>query len=118
MTATIAPQRLSQRVGRDGFRRLLHAEWTKFRTVAGWVTGMVLAALMMVLVALLAGVSSDQKGSPPVSVGPHGEPVADSFYFVHQPLAGDGSISVSVSALDSSVPEGPGDLRPGVVPWA
>jgi hypothetical protein len=119
VTPTTAPHRLGQRVGRGGFRRLLHAEWTKFRTVLGWVTGMVVvAALMMVLAALLAGVSSDQKGSPPVPVGPGGEPVADSFYFVHQPLAGDGSISVSVSALDSSVPQGLGDLRPGVVPWA
>jgi ABC-type transport system involved in multi-copper enzyme maturation permease subunit len=103
---------------RAGFRRVLHAEWTKFRTVAGWVTTMVTAALMVVLVALLTGVSSDQQGSPPVPIGPGGEPVTDSFYFVHQPLAGDGSVSVSVSALTSSVPQGLGDLRPGVVPWA
>lgn len=104
--------------GRDGFLRVLHAEWTKFRTIPGWVTGMAVAALMVVLVALLAGVSSDQKGAPPVAIGPGGEPVTDSFYFVHQPLAGDGSVSVSVSALDSSVPQGLGDLRPGIVPWA
>ena len=25
----------------DGFAQLLHAEWTKFRTVRGWVIGMV-----------------------------------------------------------------------------
>jgi ABC-type transport system involved in multi-copper enzyme maturation permease subunit len=97
---------------------LLHAEWTKFRTVLGWVTGTAVAALMVVLVALLAGVSSSQGGSPPVPIGPGGEPVTDSFYFVHQPLAGNGSITVSVSALESSIPKGPGDLRPGVVPWA
>jgi ABC-type transport system involved in multi-copper enzyme maturation permease subunit len=97
---------------------LLHAEWTKFRTVLGWVTGMVVAALLVVLVAVLAGLSSDQKGSAPVPIGPGGEPVTDSFYFLHQPLAGDGSITVSVSALESSTPNGPGDLRPGLVPWA
>jgi ABC-type transport system involved in multi-copper enzyme maturation permease subunit len=97
---------------------LLRAEWTKFRTVPGWVTGMAVAALMVVLVALLAGVSSDQKGSPPVPTGPGGEPVTDSFYFVHQPLAGDGSVTVSVSALESSVPKGIEGLRPGTVPWA
>jgi hypothetical protein len=97
---------------------VLHAEWTKFRTVLGWVTGMVAAALMVVLVALLAGVSSSQQGSPPVPTGPGGEPVADSFYFVHQPLAGDGSITVSVSALESGIPKGLDDLRPGIVPWA
>jgi hypothetical protein len=118
VTPTVTPYRSGQRAWRDGFLQLLHAEWTKFRTVRGWVTGMAAAALMVVLVALLAGVSSNQKGSPPVPVGPGGEPVTDSFYFVHQPLAGNGSITVSVSALRSSIPEGPGDLRPGVVPWA
>ncbi|WP_019630172.1 ABC transporter permease subunit [Actinomadura atramentaria] len=91
----------------------LRAEWTKFRTVRGWMVGTVAAALMIVLFALLTGASSDQKGAPPVPVGPGGEPVTDSFYFVHRPLAGNGSVSVSVSALDSRVPEGP-----GVVPWA
>jgi len=98
--------------------RLLHAEWTKFRTVPGWMAGMAVAALLVVLVALLAGASSDQHGAPPVPTGPGGEPVTDSFYFVHRPLAGDGSITVSVSALESSVPQGLGDLRPGIVPWA
>ncbi|MEU0809266.1 hypothetical protein [Streptomyces sp. NPDC005970] len=97
---------------------VVHAEWTKFRTVRGWVVGVVVAALMPVLFALLVGVSSDQKGSPPVPIGPGGVPVTDSFYFVHQPLAGNGSITVSVSALRSSIPERPGDLRPGTVPWA
>jgi hypothetical protein len=118
VTPTRTPYRPSQRVGRDGFLQLLHAEWTKFRTVRGWVAGMVVAALMVVLVALLAGVSSNQKGAPPVPIGPGGEPVTDSFYFVHQPLAGNGSITVSVSALRSSIPTGPADLQPGIVPWA
>jgi ABC-type transport system involved in multi-copper enzyme maturation permease subunit len=118
VTAAVTPHPPRQRVGRDGFLQLLHAEWTKFRTVVGWVTGMVVAALLMVLVALLAGVSSNQNGSPPVPLGPGGEPVTDSFYFVHQPLTGNGSITVSVSALRSSIPERPGDLKPGIVPWA
>jgi hypothetical protein len=118
VTPTVTPYRPSQWAGRDGFLQLLHAEWTKFRTILGWVTGMVVAALMVVLVALLAGVSSNQKGSPPVPIGPGGEPVTDSFYFAHQPLTGNGSITVSVSALESSIPKGLGDLRPGIVPWA
>ena len=36
-----------------GFRPVLHAEWTKFRTVRGWVVGMVLVALLTVGIALL-----------------------------------------------------------------
>ena len=118
MTPTITPYRSAQRAGRDGFPQLLHAEWTKFRTVRGWVTGMVAAALMVVLVALLAGASSVQHDLPAVPIGPGGEPVTDSFYFVHQPLAGNGSITVSVSALRDSIPSGRADLQPGIVPWA
>ncbi|RKN43812.1 ABC transporter permease subunit [Streptomyces hoynatensis] len=101
-----------------GFLRVLHAEWTKIRTVRGWVTGLLAAAPMMVLAALLAGVGGNQEGAPPVPAGPHGGPVTDSFYFVHRPMAGDGSITVAVSALTSSIPKGPGDLGPGTVPWA
>jgi hypothetical protein len=100
------------------FVRALHAEWTKFRTVLGWVGGLAAAALMVVVVALLAGISIDQKGSPPVAIGPGGEPVTDSFYFVRRPLTGDGSIIVSVSALTTSIPAGFADLRPGLVGWA
>ncbi len=98
--------------------QVLHAEWTKLRTVRAWMFGMLAAALMIVLFALLAGVSSDQKGAPPVPTGPGGEPVTDSFYFVHQPLAADGGVTVAVSALTSRIPRRPGDLRPGLVPWA
>jgi ABC-type transport system involved in multi-copper enzyme maturation permease subunit len=111
----VTPYRSAQRAGRDGFAQVLHAEWTKFRTVRGWVVGMMAAALMVVLVALLTGASSVQHGRPAVPVGPGGEPVTDSFYFVHRPLAGNGSITVSVSALRDSIGA---DLRPGIVPWA
>src|ERR1017187_3694464 len=117
MTPTMTPYRSGQRAGRDGFPQLLHAEWTKFRTVRGWVISMVAAALMVVLVALLAGASNVQHGRPVVPIGPGGEPVTDSFYFVHQPLAGNGSITVSVSALRVSLGSGRADLQPGIVPW-
>ena len=108
MTPVVAPYRSGQRTGRDGFPQVLHAEWTKFRTIRGWVAGMVAAALMVVLVAVLAGISSDHHGTPTVPIGPGGEPVTDSFYFVHRPLAGNGSVTVSVSALTDN----------SIVPWA
>jgi hypothetical protein len=101
--------------GRDGFPQVLHAEWTKFRTVRGWVVGTAVAALMMVLFALLAGASSDQKDRPPVPLGPGGEPVTDAFYFVHQPLTGNGSMTVSVSSLTTTIGAAG---HPGLVPWA
>ena len=40
------PYRSTARRGRDGFGQLLHAEWTKFRTVRGWVIGTIVAVLM------------------------------------------------------------------------
>ena len=76
---------------------------------------MAAAALMMVLFAVLAGISSNQHGRPSVPVGPDGEPVTDSFYFVHRPLTGTGRITVSVSALTATSPR---DQRPANVPWA
>ncbi|MFC0623092.1 ABC transporter permease subunit [Kribbella deserti] len=114
----MTPYRSDHPAGPYGFVQLLHAEWTKFRTVAGWPAGMLAAALLVVLVALLAGVSSDQKGSPAVPIGPGGEPVTDSFYFVHQPLTENGRITVAVSALRTSIPSGPAALRPGIVDWS
>ena len=114
MTPAVAAHRSGQQAGRDGFPQLLRAEWTKFRTVRGWAADMAVAALMMVLFAVLAGISSDQHGRPAVPVGPDGEPVTDSFYFVHRPLAGNGSITVSVSALRADSPQG----QPATVPWA
>ncbi|HEY1177329.1 MAG TPA: ABC transporter permease subunit, partial [Phytomonospora sp.] len=75
-------------------------------------------ALMIVLVALLAGVSGDRRDGPPVPVGPGGEPVADSFFFVHRSLTGDGGITVAVEELTTVLPAAPGVLEPGVVPWS
>ena len=43
---TITPYRSTARDARDGFGQLLHAEWTKFRTVRGWVIGMIVAVLV------------------------------------------------------------------------
>ena len=55
-------------------------------------------------------------------------PVDDSFYFVRQPLTGNGSITVQVTSLTGLLPpanpdvqvgpNGPADTRPGLVPWA
>ena len=43
-----------------------------------------------------------------VPLGPGGEAVTDSFYFVHRPLAGDGSITVRVTSLTAD----PVDIAP------
>ena len=69
MSATTAPYRSSLPVGRDGFAELLHAEWTKFRTVRGWVITAFLAALLIVLFAYL-GTFRHQDGGICVGTNP------------------------------------------------
>ncbi|MFE1799857.1 ABC transporter permease subunit [Streptomyces sp. NPDC059517] len=121
MTATSAPPRTTARPGRGGFGRVLHAEWTKFRTVWGWVWSAVGAVLVICLVGLLATAADNKaapNGSSALPVGPGGQAVNDSFYFVHQKLRGDGSITVSVSSLTGVVPTNPDDGTSGLAPWA
>jgi ABC-type transport system involved in multi-copper enzyme maturation permease subunit len=136
MTPEITPYRSAQPAGRDGFVQLLRAEWTKFRSVRGWVIATAVAAVLMVLFGILTGngshstyqTSPDQPaivGHPYVPIGPDGEAVSDSFYFVHQPLDGDGSITARVTSLTGSTQGNQaavGDPAPalttgGVQPW-
>jgi len=111
MTATITPYRSAQQSGHDGFAQLLRAEWTKFRTMRGWIIAMLAAAAATALApTALAGIAKSndpevcahglcQVESSTVATGPDGEAVSDSFYFVHQPLAGNGSLTVAVGSL-------------------
>jgi hypothetical protein len=124
-TGTMTPYRSGQQPGRDGFPQLLHAEWTKFRTVRGWVIAVIVAAVLAALatVALAAGANGKQNpgAHPQVAIGPGGEGVTDNFYFVHQSLAGNGSITVRVTGLtDSEQQPVPPDLIgvSAVQPWA
>jgi ABC-type transport system involved in multi-copper enzyme maturation permease subunit len=129
-TSTMTPYRSSQRAGRDGFVQLLRAEWTKFRTVRGWVIGMVVAALVTVLLGLFTASGSHCSVGPfpgdPTShactgsLGPGGEAVTDSFYFVHQPLDGNGSITVRVTSLTGVITSTHvgGQATPGLQPWS
>jgi hypothetical protein len=103
----------------------LYAEWTKYWTVRGWVAGMLIAILAIVGVGLLGHESG---GGSSLPLGPGGEAVNDTFYFVHQPLAGDGSLTVRVTSLAGLVPSGSGRVRagqggqppmvPGLQPWS
>ena len=110
MSATIAPYRSQAQGARAGFPQLLRAEWTKFRTVRGWVVGLVVAAVVLVGVGMLSALGSSRScggpngpiACPGVPVGPEGGMVTDRFYFVHQTLTGDGSITVRVTGMTSS----------------
>jgi ABC-type transport system involved in multi-copper enzyme maturation permease subunit len=127
-TATVTPAGPGTASGHDGFARLLHAEWTKFRTVRGWVIAVIVAALVTLLLGLYTGVRS-QEGCPggpchyTIPTGPGGEAVTDTYYFVHRPLAADGAITVQVTSLTSVIdtamtPQGPARTQPALVPWS
>lgn len=111
------------------FGRLVRAEWTKFRTVRGWVLGTVAAAVVTVLLGLFVAsnsISSCSNGTvdiecPTPPVGPDGEPVRDKFFFVHQRLAGDGAITVRVTSMTGLItypPPNHDQIVPGLVEWA
>jgi ABC-type transport system involved in multi-copper enzyme maturation permease subunit len=97
---------------------MIAAEWVKFRTVRGWVLAAVVAAAAIAGFGMAGGSQGSCYGNSCTQLlGPGGEPVSDSFYFVHQPLTGNGSVTVRVASLTSAVPSRTGFHRV-VVPWA
>jgi len=130
---------LGRITGRTSFGGLLRAEWVKFRSVRGWMIGMILAALLMAFIGVFAAANANIgcqiNGGPPKSGkaclpyiphGPGGEVVSDSFYFVHQPLTGNGSITARITSLTGEhanltggpVQVGSGYMVPGLASWA
>jgi ABC-type transport system involved in multi-copper enzyme maturation permease subunit len=116
---TLTPARPAAGQDRDSFARLLHAEWTKFRTVRGWLAAVLVAGLLTAALGLLNNSSCSVgrivggqqiiSACPGAPLGPDGSAVTDSFYFVHQPLAGDGTITVRVAALTGKYPPSGGN---------
>lgn len=102
-----------------GLGTAVRAEWTKFRTVRGWVIATAVAAVAMVGLGLAPGVSGSCGQRGPGSecalpVGPGGEEVTDSFTFVHRPLTGDGSVTARVASMTGRLASG----RAALPPWA
>ena len=135
--SVMTPYHSDLRVRRDGFAQLLRAEWTKFRTVRGWVIGVIVAMLVIVGLGALTGANSicslqtspngSSQACPTPPTGPGGGWVTDSFYFVRQPLAGNGSITVRVTSLTglysthggfASDQNPTAGMTPGVQPWS
>ncbi|WP_194896084.1 ABC transporter permease subunit [Catenulispora pinisilvae] len=126
--------------GRDGFGRLVHAEWTKLRTVRGWVIGLVLAAFLTVGFGMLGPMGSqiacDHVNDAPTHSchmsGPPkdatGQEVDDQSTFVHRTLTGDGSVTARLTAFGGLYsPDGGGSGDPsnptagmtsGLQPWS
>ncbi|MEU4426848.1 ABC transporter permease subunit [Actinoplanes sp. NPDC024001] len=118
------------------FGRLMRAEWTKLRTVRGWMAALLGGVAAMIALGLMTGAQGSctpQRCAQPT--GPDGQEVTDAFSFAHQPLTGDGSITVRVAEMDGLIPadpgteaedagqgpqraDGPPSGMPGLAPWA
>ncbi len=129
-TETAAPHRSPVTPERESFWYLVHAEWTKFHTVRGWVIAVLLTiAAITAFVFVSSDVSSSCVASsgpaacPVQSTGPGGIPVVDAFYFAHQPVKGNGTITVQVTSLTGQVEVGQAgngapQMGPGLEPWS
>jgi ABC-type transport system involved in multi-copper enzyme maturation permease subunit len=120
------------REGPDRFAQLLRAEWTKFRTVRGWVIAMVVSALLTAGIGIWAASAAHGQpcgkvlpdgqtvggacASPPL--GPGGALVSDSFYFVRHPLPGNGAVTARVTSLAGSATPGIAGGTSALQPWA
>jgi hypothetical protein len=128
--APIVPYVPAGQPGNDGFAQLLRAEWIKFRTVRGWVISAIMVAVVTAVAVIdIAAIAQDKDTLPALATGPGGESVTDAFYFVHQPLTGDGSITVRVTSLVNVAGPTPSPgahggsaaratARAGIQPWA
>ncbi|GII52143.1 hypothetical protein Pth03_05320 [Planotetraspora thailandica] len=125
----VTPYRSAVRGARDGFAQLLHAEWTKFRTVRGWVAAMAVVAPVVIALGLFSAAGNSSSCSdgpkvvpcPAVPLGPGGEAVSDSFTFMHRPLGEGGGITARVTGMTGIItypPPNHDQIVNGLVPWA
>ena len=138
-TGTLARQRPDRGMPQAHFTDVIRAEWIKFRSVRGWVIGMIVAAILTIFVGVFAAgaanigcnINGVQKSGrsclPFIPIGPGGEAVQDSFYFVHQRLTGDGSITARLTSFSGDYAGGNGpvqvggpgpNMKPGLMPWS
>lgn len=166
-TETLTPHRSPVAPERESFWYLVHAEWTKFRTVRGWLIAAGITIVAISAFAFLgadvgrgcttAGATSSGTGAtssgtggtssgtggassgaggassaaggtvacPAQPTGPGGVPVIDAFYFAHQPVTGNGTITAQVTSLTGQVPAAPAgteidepQVGTGLQPWS
>ncbi|MFI6478590.1 hypothetical protein ACIBH1_11680 [Nonomuraea sp. NPDC050663] len=113
------------------FLTLYRAEWAGLRRVRGWALTLAASVLVTVVLGLLVTggarsscVTGEGEGACPAPlVGPDGTAVNDRYFFVHQPLTGDGSVVARVSGMTGQIRmphpvAGVRNVVEGVVPWA
>ncbi|WP_306192064.1 ABC transporter permease subunit [Streptomyces sp. MK5] len=137
MTTAGAPPRPAGTPERARSTAVLRAEWTKFRTVRGWVIAPIVAAVLCTVFTFLVangthtdfctGSGNCKAGHAFVPTGPNGQAVADSYYTVGRQLTGDSTITTQVTSLtgitsNASTNAAPSlaqrQTRPGLSAWA
>jgi len=113
--------RTEQPVGRDGFAQQLRAEFTNFGMGRSLVIMLFAAGVVFVLLSFVSALEGHGSNNV-VPTGPGGEAVTDTYTFVHQPLAGNGTLTARVATLSGAytLPSNTGgsQLQPGLAPWA
>jgi hypothetical protein len=129
MTDHIGKTAVGDHAAGNGFARLLREEWSTFWSI-GRTIGLFVGALGVVSLGLLFAASirtgtmsegAEAPARPPIPIGPGGEAVTDRFYFVHRPLAGDGSMTARLTSMTGIItypPPNHDQIIAGVVPWA
>lgn len=116
MSATSEPHRPQPSAG-GGFLRVLRSEWTKLRTVRGWIAWSFAAALLTVLMVFVGHHENDVclhkpavgepcksvAARPQIPVGPGGEAVSDTYYLLGRTLQGNGSLTARVSSMTGMI---------------
>ncbi|WP_211247588.1 ABC transporter permease subunit [Cryptosporangium arvum] len=97
---------------------MIRAEWTKLRTVRGWVAALAAVLLVIVVFSVAPGAGGTCDASCRLPTGPAGQEVTDAFRFVHRTLPGDGSITARITSFTGERDAGPGRAEKGLVPWA
>jgi len=139
MSPTSAPPPPNGKPASNSFQSVLWAEWTKFSTVRGWIITLVFGAAATFFLCyetaagphtggctgLPAGAACTGAPGTVVPTGPGGVAVADSYEFVHRPLARDGTVTAEITSLAgvtstnaSNVQGSPSASRPGLASWA
>ena len=124
--------RTKQSVGHQGFTQQLRAEFTAFRMARSCTILLCAVVLVFVLVSFVSALAS-HGGNTAVPTGPDGEPVTDTYTFVHQTLVGDGTLTARVASLSGAhlstdisgnasgarpTSQSGSQLQPGPAPWA
>jgi len=113
----------------ENFGGLVAAEWRRFRRGRARTAAIVVGMLVVVLAGVVPTYASRSEcwaenvrvTCPSDPTGPGGGLVEDTFYFGHQTLTGDGSITARLTSMTGTITYPPPDhdeIVPGLVPWA